>query len=868
MNTVKCPARATSRWALLGMLALPALASAAVGDGYWHTQGRAILDASGNPVRIAGVNWFGFETDTHVPHGLWSRDYKQVLDQLKGLGYNTLRLPYCNEMLDAGATVKAYSVNFNGMNADLQGLTPLQVMDKIIAYAGQIGLRVFLDRHRPDSAAQSELWYTAQYSEARWISDWKMLATRYLGNTTVIGADLHNEPHGQACWGCGDTTKDWRLAAQRAGNEVLAINPDWLIIVEGVDAFAGDYYWWGGNLMGAQQYPVQLNVANRLVYSAHDYPASVSPQTWFNASDFPANLPGVWDKHWGYLHKNDIAPVLLGEFGTKLIETKDQQWLSALVSYLGPTAAQGAGGIGWTFWCLNPNSGDTGGLLNDDWTTVNSKDSIVTPIKFALGGTGTGGSGGGGGTGGGTGGSGGGSTGGGGGGGGGAGGGGGGGSDTQAPTSPSNLSSSSVTATGVRLSWSASTDDVGVTSYSVYARVGTNTLVVTTSPGSTTSAQLNGLTPATAYTFWVVAQDAAGNTSPGSASLVVTTATQTTPDFTLGGLPSTLTLARGGTWTGTVSVTPSGGFSGPVAFSAHGLPDGVALGFTPASSSTSSTLTFVVAPSAATGTSTVTLSGSSGGLVRSVTLALTILAEDTVDFGLSVDVPRLTIELGATATARVTVAPSGVFSGTVSLSASGLPTGVSAAFSPSSTTTQSTVTLSATAAAVPGTFEVTLSATSGRVIRTAALAVTIKPAEAGRLTLAISPARVVLRPGEQATATLAFAPAPAMPESVALSAAGLPAGLLAAFGPTSAVGQSQLTFTASTTAAPGSATVTVTGQTGALTTTAEVTVTVMAASPESGFGCSSTSSTGATGVPLAWLLLALFGLVRLDRRLR
>ena len=47
--------------------ATPALAA---GDGYWHTSGRQILDSADNPVRIAGVNWFGFETSNDVVHGL------------------------------------------------------------------------------------------------------------------------------------------------------------------------------------------------------------------------------------------------------------------------------------------------------------------------------------------------------------------------------------------------------------------------------------------------------------------------------------------------------------------------------------------------------------------------------------------------------------------------------------------------------------------------------------------------------------------------------------------------------------------------------------------------------------------------------
>jgi endoglucanase len=385
---------------LIQVFAVSTPASAA-GAGYWHTSGNKILDSNNQQVKIAGINWFGFETQNYVVHGLWARDYKATLDHIKSLGYNTIRLPYSNQLFDAGSTPN--SINFYQMNTDLQGLTTgLQIMDKLIAYGGSIGLRFILDRHRPDAAGQSALWYTAAYSESRWISDWVMLANHYAGNTAVIGADLHNEPHhvqgngpASACWGCGNTSTDWRLAAQRAGNAILAANPNWLIFVEGVDCFGpggatepsagADCTWWGGQLAGAQTYPVTLNVANRVVYSAHEYDNGVFNQTWFSDANFPNNMPALWDKWWGYLSKNNIAPVWLGEFGTLLNDPKDGQWLSALMSYANTNA------INWTFWCWNPDSGDTGGIVQNDWITVEAaKQAYLSPYMFPLtGGGGT-----------------------------------------------------------------------------------------------------------------------------------------------------------------------------------------------------------------------------------------------------------------------------------------------------------------------------------------------------------------------------------------------------------------------------------------------------------------------------------------------
>jgi aryl-phospho-beta-D-glucosidase BglC (GH1 family) len=327
-----------------------------------RAQGNQLVTANGRPVHLTGVNWFGMETGAFAPHGLWARKWQDMLDQIVASGFNMLRIPFNNQMLDLSSRPK--SINYN-LNPDLEGLSPLQILDTLVTGAGVRGLKIVLDRHRPTTTGVTSLWYTDDIPEGRWIQDWVTLAQRYLGNDTIIGADLHNEPHEGTTWGDGNLATDWRLAAERAGNAILAANPEWLIFVQGIGAQGGEQSWWGGNLINAGQFPVRLIRPDKLVYSPHDYGPSVSWQPWFSDSHFPANLPSVWRHHWAYLHEEGIAPLWMGEFGGQSLgQDVEGTWMRSLLNYLA------ARDIGYAYWAWNADCGDTGGILTGDWHTI------------------------------------------------------------------------------------------------------------------------------------------------------------------------------------------------------------------------------------------------------------------------------------------------------------------------------------------------------------------------------------------------------------------------------------------------------------------------------------------------------------------
>jgi aryl-phospho-beta-D-glucosidase BglC (GH1 family) len=163
--------------------------------------------------------------------------------------------------------------------------------------------------------------------------------------------------------------------AGRAGAAIHAVHPDVLILVEGVQNSGGATYWWGGNLRGVANYKPNINPA-KIVYSPHDYGPEVFAQNWFFEGSFPNNLAPLWDATWGYISKQNIGHILVGEFGIKdqtAFQGRSLTWIQTLLAYMGTTSS-------WTFWSLNPNSGDTGGILQDDWKTVHQwKMNLLQP---------------------------------------------------------------------------------------------------------------------------------------------------------------------------------------------------------------------------------------------------------------------------------------------------------------------------------------------------------------------------------------------------------------------------------------------------------------------------------------------------------
>lgn len=365
-----------------------------------RTQGRFIVDARGRRFKLASVNWYGAEQMDFVPAGLERACLHDIAHAVRTMGFNSVRLLWSNELVRRNPVVSEAVV---AANPAQRGQRALMVLDAVIDALTREGLVVILANHvsRADwpwgEKDGNGLWYRNGYPESDWIADWQGMARRYRTRPGVVGVDLRNEPRpvldaacsqcsacpctGCTCrvptWGGPDPALDWRRAAERGGNAVLATRPDLLVVVEGI-AYASD-------LGGAYTRPLHLRVANRLVYSAHDY-------HWFHRPTSYEGLKTELGSRWGFLivqGKPYTAPVWVAELGTchdrpDCLDERSWpgQWFAHIRRYLAE------GDLDWGYWALNGTQArgttrtfgavETFGLLDRLWRAPASPSVLAT----------------------------------------------------------------------------------------------------------------------------------------------------------------------------------------------------------------------------------------------------------------------------------------------------------------------------------------------------------------------------------------------------------------------------------------------------------------------------------------------------------
>ncbi|CAK0737796.1 type IV pilus assembly protein PilY1 [Gammaproteobacteria bacterium] len=299
--------------------------------------------------------------------------------------------------------------------------------------------------------------------------------------------------------------------------------------------------------------------------------------------------------------------------------------------------------------------------------------------------------------------------------------------------------------------------------------------------------------------------------------------------------PTSLSVAKGASGTIAITVTPSGGFNSNVALSVSGLPAGTTATFSPTSiagGNGASTLTLVVGSSTVTGSYTVTVTASGGGKTKTSNITLTVTGGD---FAITTSSSTLTVAKGVSGTATITVTPSGGFNSSIALTASGLPSGTTASFNPTSIATgsgSSTLTLAVGSSTATGNSTVTVTGTGGGKTHTVTITLTVINIDFTITATPSSPTAITVAKGGSGTAVISTALVGGFNSAVALSVtAGLPSGTTATFNPTSipapGAGSSTLTLSVGTSTVVNTYTLTITGSGGGISRTTTVTLTVL-----------------------------------------
>jgi len=251
---------------------------------------------------------------------------------------------------------------------------------------------------------------------------------------------------------------------------------------------------------------------------------------------------------------------------------------------------------------------------------------------------------------------------------------------------------------------------------------------VTTSGSSTLAVTTTTAVAAGTYPLTITGTDGT-LTHTASVSLVVNAAI--VGDFSISASPASQTVQAGSGTSYTTTVTPIGGFTDTVSLSVSGLPAGASASFTPASivgGSGSSTLNVSTSTSTPQGTYTLTITGADGALQHSTTVTLVVTPPpQPPDFTISASPASLTVRRGTSGSYTVTVGALNGFTGTVSLSVTGVPNRVTATFNPASITGSGTSTLTITAASNAPKAPVTLTirGTSGTTTHTTTVSLQI-----------------------------------------------------------------------------------------------------------------------------------------------
>ncbi len=310
--------------------------------------------------------------------------------------------------------------------------------------------------------------------------------------------------------------------------------------------------------------------------------------------------------------------------------------------------------------------------------------------------------------------------------------------------------------------------------------------------------------------------------------------------FTISATPSSLTVGQNGQGTVTVTTTVSGGFDSSIALSASGMPPGVNANFLPpiigAPGAGTSTMTLKVIRLTLPGNYTITLTGNGGGVKQTTTVTLTVAAESQPNFTIAAIPASLTIAQGGHGSSTIYTTIGGGFNGSISLSASGVPSGTTVSFSPATIPApgdgSSTMTVTVGSNTPTGSYPITVTGNGGGIQQQTTVTVTVTSGGGPNFSISASPGSLNIGLGTQGTTTITTTISGGFNSAISLTATGMPLGMTVGFNPdpipAPGAGSSTMSISVFLTTKLGTYPITVTGNGGGIKQSTVVTITVTA----------------------------------------
>lgn len=269
---------------------------------------------------IRGINFFGLETEHMDFMCTWDHPIDWHVSKIKELNFSHIRVPFSHDYIHQN---------------------DWKVLDEFFDAAERHDLKITLDFHRLEKTHQSAKPYNDQVTFDMFLEAWRTILQRYVSRPSLEAVDCFNEYQ-------GDNWVEWNNLARQIISYIETNFPNrFLFYVGGTQ--------WGGNLQFVNL--TDMACHDRIIYSIHKYPFSDHEP-----------FESAWNISFG-----PFKPVVnIGEFGFKSDQNDQVAWARRFLNWLLAQNIRDS-----YFWTYTWNSGDTGGILLEDCTTVDE-------LKMAL----------------------------------------------------------------------------------------------------------------------------------------------------------------------------------------------------------------------------------------------------------------------------------------------------------------------------------------------------------------------------------------------------------------------------------------------------------------------------------------------------